>query len=155
MQKQPHQTFERDARACLRVIKQTYPEARIASGCPADCGHKSDVDILVFRPDVDKEKRITKRLKGREVNILITGDPARRRSLDHRVVELVLARHRHHLLKEVIFLKTEEGMKTEEAWCSAIGITEMDPYDGVSDIAKTWRQRRILAPGRMPWRCEV
>jgi hypothetical protein len=135
-----HQAFERDARSILRVVRKKFPEARIASGCPADVRGFSDVDILVFREGAD-EKRVQRRIERREVNILITGNPQRKRSLDHRLVELVMARSRPQALREVAALKSE-GMKTEAAWAKALSLHEGDPYDAVAEIAQEWRQQR-------------
>ena len=125
-----HQAFEKDARAVLRVVRKKFPEARIASGCPADVKGLSDVDILVFREGA-KERRLLQHLEGREVNILITGDESRKRSLIHRTVELRLMRQDQDDLQRAVELK-RLGFNSEAAWAKAMGPAwewGMDPYD--------------------------
>lgn len=143
-----HLAFEREAREVLGEIRKTMPEARIASGAPADVKGLSDIDILVFRPGAD-EARMQKRIKGREVNILITGDPIRRRALAHREWELremrYCAAHDPQLLDVVVNLK-RGGLSTEAAWCVASWPESCDdPYEVVALAQEVTPRRRLLA----------
>lgn len=143
-----HQAFERDARSILSVIRTEFPEARIASGAPADISGLSDVDILVFR-DGATEQRVYRKMDGRDVNILITGDRERKRSLVHRAYELYALRDASPEELEFVVEAKRGGRSTEAAW--SLLLLEYDPEDAYDFIVAMWRgfNGPFLLTGRM------
>lgn len=142
-----HQAFEKDARAVLRVVRKKFPEARIASGCPADVAGLSDIDVLVFREGA-KERWIQKRMQGREVNILVTGDETRKRALAHREWELREMRVSVLNSVEATCEYKRQGLKTEEAWCKACDLTILsgdDVYTTIADAQEITPRPQLLA----------
>lgn len=123
------------AREALRLVKNAgYTSARIASGWPAS--GSSDIDILVYENhrSEDQEERVTFFCQGREVNVLISGDARRLRSLRHRLVEIRATKTESpETVAQVVRMKVA-GVKTEKAWQQALGLKGECCYTAVAAL---------------------
>lgn len=67
----------------------------------------------------------------RPINVILTTDAAKLRSVLHREIELALEQD-HPALARLAFAKKASGMKTEAAWASVLGLPGC-PYVAMAD----------------------
>lgn len=106
------------------------PGAQLASGGLEDARGLSDVDVVVLASE-EVPRYYTVPGYDREVNVLVTNDAARLRSLVHRAVELELEEKFPQLVPAARAVKAA-GAGTEAAWASVLGLSGCQ-YDAMAD----------------------